>query len=66
VFLAQLVINLLRYKHVALRCISTKFIMQSLKNFALTVLVGANGRKKRVYSNFDWINMLIFCGKDPG
>jgi transposase len=66
VFLAQLVISLLRYKHRSLRRVSTKFIMQSLKNFALTILVGENGRKKRVFSNFDWINTLVFCGKDPG
>ena len=66
VFLAQLVVSLLRYKHTLLRRVSTKFIMQSLKNFALTVIVGSNGRKKRVFSNFDWINSLIFCGKIPG
>jgi transposase len=66
VFLAQLVINMLRYKHVSLRRVSTKFIMQSLKNFALTIISGGNGRKKRVFSNFDWINILIFCGKTPG
>jgi len=66
VFLAQLVVSLLRYKHTSLRRVSTKFIMQSLKNFALTILVGTNGRKKRVFSNFDWINRLIFCGKPPG
>jgi transposase len=66
VFLAQLVISLLRYKHQSLRKISTKFIMQSLSNFALTIIVGKNGVKNRVFSNFDWINTLIFCGKTPG
>jgi len=66
VFLAQLVISMLRFKHDSLRRISTKFIMQSLKNFALTIIVGKNGRKNRVFSNFDWINSLIFCGKTPG
>ena len=66
VFLAQLVISMLRYKHASLRRVSTKFIMQSLKNFALTIIVGKDGRKKRVFSNFDWINTLIFCEKDPG
>jgi transposase len=66
VYLAQLVINLLRYKHESLRHVSTKFIMQSLKNFALTIIVGENGMKKRVFSNFDWINTQIFCGKEPG
>jgi len=65
-FLAQLVISMLRYKHVSLRRVSTKFIMQSLKNFALTIIVGKNGVKRRVFSNFDWINTLIFCEKDPG
>jgi len=65
-FLAQLVISMLRYKHVSLRHVSTKFIMQSLKNFALTIIVEKNGVKTRVFSNFDWINSLIFCGKTPG
>jgi transposase len=66
VFLAQLVISLLRYKHAALRNVSTKFILQSLSNFALTIIVCKNGVKNRVFSNFDWINTLIFCGKTPG
>jgi len=66
VFLAQLVISMLRYKHAGLRHVSTKFIMQSLKNFALTIITGKNGVRKRVFSNFDWINTLIFCGKTPG
>jgi transposase len=65
-FLAQLVISLLRFKHNALRRVSTKFIKQSLKNFALTVIMGKNGVKRRVFSNFDRINTLIFCEKDPG
>ena len=66
VFLAQLVISLLRYKHERLRHVSTKFIMQSLSNFALTIIIGKNGVRKRVFSNFDWINTLIFCGNTPG
>lgn len=66
VFLAQLVISLLRYKHELLRHVSTKFIMQSLGNFALTIISGKNGVKTRVFSNFDWINTLVFCGKTPG
>ena len=65
-FLAQLVISLIRYKHEQLRHISTKFILQSLSNFALTIIFGKNGVKTRVFSNFDWINTLIFCGKTPG
>jgi len=66
VFLAQLVVSMLRYKHDLLRKISTKFIMQSLSNFALTIIIGKNGVKTRVFSNFDWINTLVFCGKTPG
>jgi transposase len=66
VYLAQLVINLLRYKHESLRHVSTKFIIQSLRNFALTIIVDKNGLKKRVFSNFDCINTLVFCGKEPG
>ena len=66
VFLAQLVVSMLRYKHELLRKISTKFILQSLSNFAVTIIAGKNGVKKRVFSNFDDINSLIFCGKTPG
>ena len=66
VFLAQLVISILRYKHECLRHVSTKFIIQSLDNFALTIIIEKNGLKKRVFSNFDSINTLIFCGKTPG
>jgi transposase len=66
VFLAQLIISLLRYKHERLRHVSTKFIIKSLSNFALTLMVGKNGVKNRVFSNFDWINTLVFCGKTPG
>ncbi|MBN2602957.1 MAG: hypothetical protein JXA91_02355 [Candidatus Thermoplasmatota archaeon] len=49
VFLAQLVISMLRYKHDLLRHVSTKFIMQSPSNFALTIIVGKNGVKNRVF-----------------
>jgi len=66
VFLAQLVISMLRYKHASLRHVSTKFITQSLNNFALTIIIGKNGVKNRVFSNFDGINTIIFCGKTPG
>jgi transposase len=66
VFLAQLVISMLRFKHAPLQKVSTKFIMQSLSNFALTIVIGKKGVKNRVFSNFDWINTLIFCGKTPG
>jgi transposase len=66
VFLAQLVVSMLRYQHASLRKVSTKFIVQSLSNFALTIVVRNHRVKKRVFSNFDWINTLIFCGKTPG
>ena len=66
VFLAQLVVSMLRYKHECLRHVSTKFIIQSLGNFALTIITAKNGVKNRVFSNFDWINTTIFCGNTPG
>ncbi len=66
VFLAQLVVSMLRYKHGELRHVSTKFIIQSLGNFALTIITAKNGVKNRVFSNFDEINTVIFCGKTPG
>jgi len=65
-FLAQLVISILRYKHDELRDVSTKFIIQSLSNFSLTIIIEKNGVKKRVFSNFDSINTMIFCGNTPG
>ena len=66
VYLAQLIVSMLRYQHAALRKVSTKFIVQSLSNFALTIITSKNGVKNRVFSNFDWINTVIFCGKTPG
>ncbi|HUT00273.1 MAG TPA: IS1634 family transposase, partial [Candidatus Thermoplasmatota archaeon] len=66
VFLAQLIISMLRYKHASLRHVSTKFIIQSLGNFALTIIIGKNGLKNRVFSNFDQINTTIFCGNTTG
>ena len=65
-FLAQLVISMLRYKHDELRHVSTKFILQSLNTFALTIIIGKNGVKNRVFSNFDRINTMILCGNSPG
>jgi hypothetical protein len=57
---------MLRFKQESLGRISKKLIMQSLKNFALTIIIEKNGVKKRVFSNFDEINTLIFCGKTQG
>jgi transposase len=66
VFLVQLIISILRYKHECLRHVSTKFIMQSLNNFALTIIIEKNGVKNRVFSNFNSINTTIFCGNTLG
>jgi transposase len=65
-FLAQLVISMLRYKHNELRHVSTKFILQSLSNLALSIIIGKNGVKNRVISNFDGINTMILCGNILG
>ena len=58
-FLSQLVISFMRFRHPELWRVTMKFIMQSLMNFALTVVPTRNGRRRRIFSNFDPINRLI-------
>lgn len=61
-FIAQLIVSLLRYDVVEVRHTSTKFIRQSLMNLTVTVEIGPNGRKRRVFSNFDHVNRAILDG----
>ncbi len=58
-FLAQMVISFLRFHCPELKTVSTKFIMRSLMNFALTVVFSVDGKKRRIFSNFDEINRYI-------
>ena len=67
VFLAQLVISMLRYMH----CIVTSLFRQnsSCKAFVIShlpLLLVKTGWENVFFSNFDWINRLIFCEKDLG
>ena len=58
-YIAQLIISLIRYDNKELKKTSTKFIKISLLNLTVTIEKLKNLRKKRIYSNFDWINQLI-------
>jgi len=58
-YLAQLIISLIRYDEPELKNSSTKFIKISLSNLTVTVENLRKYRKRRIYSNFDHINVLI-------
>jgi len=58
-FLAQLVVSFLQFRYPELKTVSTKFIMRSLMNFSLTVVFLNDGRRRRIFSNFDEINRLV-------
>jgi transposase len=60
-FLAQLIISLIRYDYPDLKHISPKFIKISLMNLTVTIEKHRNGKKRRIYSNFEEINQLICC-----
>jgi hypothetical protein len=55
---------MLRFKQESLGRISKKLIMQSLKNFALAIIIDKNGVKRGMFPYFDWINNFIFYEKD--
>jgi transposase len=59
-FLAQLFISLIRYEHMELKHIATKFIKNSLSNLTVTVEYLKDGRKRHIYSNYDPLNRRIF------
>lgn len=58
-YLAHLIISLIRYDEPKLKKFSTKFIKISLSNLTVTVEMLKKHRKRRIYSNFDWINEKI-------
>jgi len=62
-YIAHLIISLIRYDNKDLKKISTKFIKISLLNLTVTLEKLKNLRKRRIYSNFDWINQLIVLKK---
>jgi len=62
-YIAQLIISLIKYDYKELKNTSTKFIKISLMNLTVTLVTLKNLRKRRIYSNFDWINELILLKK---
>ena len=58
-YLAHLIISLIRYDEPKLKTFSTKFIKISLSNLTVTIEKSNFSRKRRIYSNFNWINELI-------
>ena len=60
-FLTQLIISLMRYDYPELKHVSPKFIKISLMNLTVTIEKPTNGRKRRIFSNFEAINRLICC-----
>lgn len=58
-YLAHLIISLIRYDEPELKTFSTKFIKISLSNLTVTIEKLKTHKKRRIYSNFDWINQLI-------
>ena len=58
-YLAHLIVSLIRYDEPELKKYSTKFIKLSLMNLTVTIENLNSSRKRRIYSNFDWINKLI-------
>ncbi|RLD53735.1 MAG: IS1634 family transposase [Bacteroidetes bacterium] len=58
-YLAHLIISLIRYDEPKLKTFSTKFIKISLSNLTVTIENSNSSIKRRIYSNFDWINQLI-------
>jgi transposase len=63
-YLANLIISLIRYDHPNLKKCSTKFLKISLSNLTVTIEKQDFSQKRRIYSNFDWINELICLKKE--
>ena len=62
VFLAQLLVSMLRYQHTTLRKISTKFIVQSLSNFAFLRTLF---RFLRYIDIIHWVYYFYLQGRNP-
>lgn len=58
-FLAQVVISMIRFEHVELRKSSTNFIIRALENLTLTHVYEGKGVVRRIFSNFEPINLMI-------
>jgi len=58
-FLSQLFVSLTRYLIPEVKKVSTKFFLKSLKNLTLTIIMGETVFRRRIYSNFEWLNRTI-------
>jgi transposase len=64
-YLCHLIISMIKYDEPKLKKYSTKFIKIALSNLTVTIENQKKRLKRRIYSNFDWINELI-CLKNRG
>jgi transposase len=60
-FLAQVLISLTRVLYEPVRQMATKFVVLALERLTLTVELLADGRRRRVYSNFNPVNRAILA-----
>lgn len=60
-FIAQLMVCLTRLTVEPARTVATKFITSSLEKLTVTVVAMEDGRKRRLYSNFDTMNQVILA-----
>ena len=58
-FLAQAIVSMVRYEMSKLRKRSTKFIIGSLRNLAITDVYDSKQAVRRMYSNFEDLNSRI-------
>jgi len=58
-FLAQLIVSMMRFENPPIREKSTKFIIRSLENLTVTHIFDSTGRSKRIFSNFEALNIAI-------
>jgi len=58
-FLAQLIVSMIRFENPPIREKSTKFIIRSLENLTVTRIFDVLGRSKKIFSNFEPLNVTI-------
>ena len=59
-FLAQLILALMRYEHETLRKIHPRTLLHSLRNLTLTLEDTGDFCRRRIISNLDQLNTLVF------
>jgi len=58
-FLAQVIVSMVQYEMPELRKRSTRFIIDSLQNLTVTYVYDRKHGTRRIYSNFDVLNLRI-------